>query len=1638
MKKLISITILSLVFFAGLPPQKLWRVFENPCVALTYAAEKGLVAYWSFDEGSGKTSADLSGNKHDAAINGATWSKEGIGYCLSFDGTTSIVDVKNAKDLGLTKAGTVMFWMRASGSNSSWQNVIRKWSGESRNYGIYLNVDNGVLSWSASYIESSLAFNDLSSGFNPWDDSWHHIAVTFDGAGPNVVFYIDGVEVSSSDPGFAEMKTNNEALAIGDHFPGMIDEVKIYNRPLSAEEIDKYYSETSKKLGEAPKEKKKESQAKKAVKGKKEPGPKGLVGYYGFEPADPEEWVPGAAAGITTDKKEIISGKSSMKGNSMEGTSDWNEFFHTDAAKLPLEGGGTYTVYFKYKILEKGDGARSYFLARSIIGGAPGPADKGWTDINEEAGEEGVKLITFALDEFPDYYLIIGIFKQSSIVIDDFAVFEGEPDEGTIEKVIRDESKNREKEQKAPVKKEEVKAPAKPKEEPMKVIANYGFEANEKDSDWDIREWGTFSSDKNEIISGKASLKGDGRNDSDDWHEFFHTSPDALLLQGGKEYTISFNYKVLAKSEDAYFYFLARSNTAGVGPSDRGWTQWTDGPGSIGSKTITITLDDFEDYNLIVGIFRGGAITIDDFKVSTGSGPAEAAQKAKAAASKTPLESLIFIARTNNRYNIFKPGEEINLDVSFMTSDDILNFQDLNAFQEEHMANGDSWGKYEKDPDGSGQVVKVTYLVKEPAQDWVDWMWNPTTPVDWSNFGKLEFEIYPLQNADYLTAKFVDQKKILLERSVGSLKPNQWQSISLPLKGDRSNMVQINFYVPCYAVPVDKEVSFYMKNMRLTEPVEAAAGKDALKGRKMALNTDILDFFGRKVKEDSKQFVFGEGKAGSNFKLKMDNPGFYWINLSLKIDNQEIKKRMGMAVIAPNKGAALDYNSPFGVNFMSDYTLGNLAGIKWDRRGMGWKWAEQQPGKFVWDGYDAMTVESYKNGINIMPVLSTPPDWERKMPKGYKPISTGVHAGWGDFPPKDLDKWGKYVFETVSRYKGKIKAWEIWNEPWPNCLFFNGGSVQDYTDLLKVAYEQAHKADPACIVIGLGGTEYNHMTQVFKAGGFPYMDVASIHHYQPGPNPPESAGYIDAIRKAREVMRKFGDGKEKDLWMTEMGWPTNITAPEFADNWVGISEELQGKYLPRTYILGLAEGLKKHFWFMFSNGGSDPKNFEHNQGLLFNDFTPKPSFAAYCNLTRELESLDYKGKLDLGGSIYCYLFEKSSRSCFVLWSLSEGAEMVISALPDSVKIVDIMGGPVKPETKDGKTRIPLSDAVMYLSSDKGNSAEIKAILEKAKIAGVSPVKINAQKTKRLDANRMLVSIEAANNLNREIKGELKISLPKGYEATPPNLGFGPLRPANPATLGFIVENISAPEASANIHFVIDAGEAGVMKGSQVIDLPIIKIAKTPMKIDASLDEWKDFQKIALNMPAQCSNPDKDPKDFSSVCYVTWDKDNLYFAADVTDDFVSCNDAATADFQHCDYYRLYLDLGKNASGSTFDGDDFEFVFTPTGPGNKPMLKEVSQAFGGPGHPGLDLSKIKIASKIVAAGLALPNANGWVIEAAIPWAQLSFKPKAGQVIGIKFITGDTDEKGEREDEYVYGDMTGAYWQDPTRFLDIYFAP
>jgi len=145
---------------------------------------------------------------------------------------------------------------------------------------------------------------------------------------------------------------------------------------------------------------------------------------YGFEPEEPEDWVLAFGAEVTNDPKNVISGKSSLFCDTLESDEEWHEFFHSDPANLPLSAKGTYTVYFKYRIIEKKGECKFYFLARSSTAG-PGASDKGWMWIEDAPGKTGAVVSTFTLDDYNDYYLIIGTRFKGAIAIDDIKVFPG-------------------------------------------------------------------------------------------------------------------------------------------------------------------------------------------------------------------------------------------------------------------------------------------------------------------------------------------------------------------------------------------------------------------------------------------------------------------------------------------------------------------------------------------------------------------------------------------------------------------------------------------------------------------------------------------------------------------------------------------------------------------------------------------------------------------------------------------------------------------------------------------------------------------------------------------------------------------------------------------------------------------------------------------------------------------------------------------------------------------------------------------------------------------------------------------------------------------------------------------------------------
>ena len=209
--------------------------------SISRPAGSGLVGGYLFDKSDVSLIEDASSSGNYGTFYGTIYETTSTvgrrGRALWFDGSSNYVSIPDASSLDLVNAATIMLWIKASGKNGQWQNMVKKWETEVRNYGVYLALDNGNFAFSASYVGSPNPFNDVSSGWSAWDNKWHHLAAVFDGSTQRVKLYADGDTKQNFFIGYSEFKTNNVPLIIGDVTPGIIDEVKVCNRALGWQEI---------------------------------------------------------------------------------------------------------------------------------------------------------------------------------------------------------------------------------------------------------------------------------------------------------------------------------------------------------------------------------------------------------------------------------------------------------------------------------------------------------------------------------------------------------------------------------------------------------------------------------------------------------------------------------------------------------------------------------------------------------------------------------------------------------------------------------------------------------------------------------------------------------------------------------------------------------------------------------------------------------------------------------------------------------------------------------------------------------------------------------------------------------------------------------------------------------------------------------------------------------------------------------------------------------------------------------------------------------------------------------------------------------------------------------------------------------
>ena len=229
----------------------------------TYADLKdGLVSVWKFDEGKGDVAHDSIGN-NDGIIDGAEWANGKFGMALDFDGTDDGVEISDDPSLQLADALTVAAWIypratkNAAGLDHAgicWKGNMIGWGSDVYNWRI-ATADDAGLTWGAcgsgteGYFATGNCFVD---GLN----TWYHVALVEDGSEGRA--YVNGVVQTDADVTGGDMHGprapydvwEGEPVRIGwsqghggdlnalVYFNGIIDEVVIYNRALSEDEIE--------------------------------------------------------------------------------------------------------------------------------------------------------------------------------------------------------------------------------------------------------------------------------------------------------------------------------------------------------------------------------------------------------------------------------------------------------------------------------------------------------------------------------------------------------------------------------------------------------------------------------------------------------------------------------------------------------------------------------------------------------------------------------------------------------------------------------------------------------------------------------------------------------------------------------------------------------------------------------------------------------------------------------------------------------------------------------------------------------------------------------------------------------------------------------------------------------------------------------------------------------------------------------------------------------------------------------------------------------------------------------------------------------------------------------------------------------
>jgi hypothetical protein len=314
-------------------------------------------------------------------------------------------------------------------------------------------------------------------------------------------------------------------------------------------------------------------------------------------------------------------------------------------------------------------------------------------------------------------------------------------------------------------------------------------------------------------------------------------------------------------------------------------------------------------------------------------------------------------------------------------------------------------------------------------------------------------------------------------------------------------------------------------------------------------------------------------------------------------------------------------------------------------------WADANPadGQYNFAPLNTFIDKNLSSGTQIIYTFGRSPRWASTNPNAPGPYGPGQCA------PPVLSAWDKYVTAVVTNAAGRIKYWELWNEPDQSASYC--GDIPSMVLMAQHAYSIIKQIDPSATVLSpasTGAAGATWLDSFLAAGGLHTFDVLAFHGYG-GVQAEQINGVVDAYR---QVMGRY-NLSALPLWDTEGSW---------GDDSIG-DDANRAAFLSKFFFLQWSKGVNRVIWYAYDGDSQWGR-------LIDATGSPLPSAKAYGESYKWIlgATLTQPCAQDPSGTWTCSITRPGGYQGEIIWNSTAGRTISVNAPSQMTEYLDLGGG----------------------------------------------------------------------------------------------------------------------------------------------------------------------------------------------------------------------------------------------------------------------------------------------------------------------------------------------------------------------------